>query len=342
MKEHLPIVSCVSSLFYAERWQIVAMSIEWYSYFGVSRQAYYVLSAMIGIHELLKAYDRERIIDLHYWSVPNIPELDSRLQLSTRDLAGSLNDCYLKYREAADFIIVHDVDDLIYIKHGSQFYPPLKQLWQENPLARSLNFSARTVEMESEKRFEQFSMLKSFNSMNILPDSITGKSIYNTSLIESVWIHWPTEYDRRLKSVTWNENNAILIHARNFNFGKYSNSDNRDILQETILDSKHAQKINENFENRKFIFESNKYIKEMESSMRYYSNIDECTLSIGGYDAKIFGCRSHYFCKIPRFPGIYCIESRQNYVKHVLTPFLTFYISQKSPSPTLNKNGCSL
>lgn len=52
--EHLPIVSCVSSLFYAERWQTVAMSIEWYSYFGVSRQAYYILSAMIGIHELLK------------------------------------------------------------------------------------------------------------------------------------------------------------------------------------------------------------------------------------------------------------------------------------------------
>lgn len=52
--EPLPVVSCVSSLFYAERWQTVAMSIEWYSYFGVNRQAYYLLSSMIGIHELLK------------------------------------------------------------------------------------------------------------------------------------------------------------------------------------------------------------------------------------------------------------------------------------------------
>lgn len=144
-------------------------------------------------------------------------------------MAGSLNDCFLKYREAADFILVHDVDDLIYLQQGSQFHPPLVQLWQEFPFTRSLNFSARTVEMESEAGFTKFSMLKSFNSMNVLPDSITGKSIYNTSLIESVWIHWTTEYDRRLKPVTWGEDKALLIHARNFNFGTYNTSGSRDV-----------------------------------------------------------------------------------------------------------------
>uniref|UniRef100_A0A914PMH5 Glycosyltransferase family 92 protein n=1 Tax=Panagrolaimus davidi TaxID=227884 RepID=A0A914PMH5_9BILA len=220
--ERLPIVSCVSSLYFAERWQIIAINIEWYSYFGVNRQGYYLISAMEGIYELLKAYEKLKMIDIHHWNIPDIPELNSRQELDSRDIAGSLNDCYINYREAADFIIVHDVDDLIYIKQGAPFYPAFKQHWQEFPLTKTLNLTARTVEMEAENGYEKFSMLNTFQTMNVLPERIYGKSIYNTSLIESVWIHWPTEFDKRLKSMTLDEKDAVLIHARTFKFGKYN------------------------------------------------------------------------------------------------------------------------
>uniref|UniRef100_A0AC35GK47 Glycosyltransferase family 92 protein n=1 Tax=Panagrolaimus sp. PS1159 TaxID=55785 RepID=A0AC35GK47_9BILA len=167
-------------------------------------------------------YEKIKMIDIHHWNIPDIPDLNSRKELDSRDIAGSLNDCYINYREAADFIIVHDVDDLIYIKQGAPFYPSFKQHWQQFPLTKTLNLTARTVEMEAENGYENFSMLKTFQTMNVLPERIYGKSIYNTSLIESVWIHWPTEFDKRLKSMTLDEKDAVLIHARTFKFGKYN------------------------------------------------------------------------------------------------------------------------
>ena len=52
--EQLPVVSCVSPLFYNERWHVNVFSIEYYAYFGVSRQAYYYVSVLESGFRLLK------------------------------------------------------------------------------------------------------------------------------------------------------------------------------------------------------------------------------------------------------------------------------------------------
>uniref|UniRef100_A0A914Y3R0 Glycosyltransferase family 92 protein n=1 Tax=Panagrolaimus superbus TaxID=310955 RepID=A0A914Y3R0_9BILA len=52
--EKLPVVSCVSPLFFNERWQTNMFSIEIYAYFGVHRQAYYYMSVLEDGFNLLK------------------------------------------------------------------------------------------------------------------------------------------------------------------------------------------------------------------------------------------------------------------------------------------------
>lgn len=54
VRERLPVVSCVGSTFFAERWQQALVSIEIYSALGVNRQVYYFVNGAESIYNLLK------------------------------------------------------------------------------------------------------------------------------------------------------------------------------------------------------------------------------------------------------------------------------------------------
>uniref|UniRef100_A0AC35FD50 Uncharacterized protein n=1 Tax=Panagrolaimus sp. PS1159 TaxID=55785 RepID=A0AC35FD50_9BILA len=80
----------------------------------------------------------------------------------------------------------------------------------------------------------------------------------------------------------------------------------------------------------------------MESTNRYYTAIDKCVQSIGGDNAKVYGCRTHYACKIPRFYNVHCIEARQTYQKYQITDSLNIFVPKSPSKPVINLNGCSL
>uniref|UniRef100_A0A914Y8C5 Glycosyltransferase family 92 protein n=1 Tax=Panagrolaimus superbus TaxID=310955 RepID=A0A914Y8C5_9BILA len=117
--ETLPVVACFSPLFFNERWQLAAISIESYAAAGISRQIYYLMSAVKDVYDLLKLYEKEKLIDINLWSLPKHSE--ARIHLDWRNQAAAHTDCYLQYREAAQFIIISDIDDLLFPRKEFSF-----------------------------------------------------------------------------------------------------------------------------------------------------------------------------------------------------------------------------
>uniref|UniRef100_A0A914QK16 Glycosyltransferase family 92 protein n=1 Tax=Panagrolaimus davidi TaxID=227884 RepID=A0A914QK16_9BILA len=339
IQEKLGIVSCLNPMFFAEKWQIIALSIEWYSYFGVNRQIYYFISALKGIYDMLKVYEKEKLIQIEYFTVPDIKDTDSRLQLDYHDQAGAFNDCYLNYREAADFIIVHDSDDLIYL-NGNKFYQFFIQTWISQPQTAYIHFISQFAEVYSNKTLKNFDINFTMKTLNFLPITDRGKSIYNTSLIETVWSHHATVYDKKLKPKIIQDSEGMQIHARYFYDINETLIDNVTLISSLLPTDIIA--INENFLQRKQLLSSYQSIKTMESTNRYYTAIDKCVQSIGGDNAEIYGCRTHYACKIPRFYNVHCIEARQTYQKYQITDSLNIFVPKSPSKPVINLNGCSL
>uniref|UniRef100_A0A7E4ZVZ0 Glycosyltransferase family 92 protein n=1 Tax=Panagrellus redivivus TaxID=6233 RepID=A0A7E4ZVZ0_PANRE len=358
--EHLPVVACFSPLFFNERWQLVGLSIESYAAAGVSRQAYYVMSALKGVHDLLKIYEtsRRRLVDVHYWTLPKHPE--AKLQLDWRDQASAHADCYLKYRDAADFIIVSDIDDLLFPRYGPTLHSEFSQLTHNLPGVASFFYPRFDAEVLSETTFKKFHPATTLKHVRISNKASTGKSVHNTREVEVVWIHWADVKKGNATYYKLSPEDNMFVHVRNWTFGV----DPNDFMQKSLskprnrifptiqsiippgLIRRMSEGFNETFEK----WDNRKIMNRVKTTDYYYDAIDNCynnmlnAVDIHNKNPEAQGviCPTPARCIIDRIPNVPCVVAHRTYKKVTLAPDWKFNNPVQDYSVRMERHGCIL
>lgn len=216
-RKKVDLVTCGSPMFFAERWQQAALSIEILYFYGVSKQIYYFMSSSEDMYSLLKAYESLDIISIIPWAVPDIPHINSKKQLYMRDQMAAVNDCYNRYREAADFIMIHDMDDLIFLPNGQKYYDQFNFLYRNNPDAAFLHYASYVTSVRAPKISEEFSVGNVLRSGKVGANKNLGKTIFDPKRTKSVWIHYPHFFPPQMKPYEVPSNYGLILHTRTWN-----------------------------------------------------------------------------------------------------------------------------
>uniref|UniRef100_A0AC34FQK0 Glycosyltransferase family 92 protein n=1 Tax=Panagrolaimus sp. ES5 TaxID=591445 RepID=A0AC34FQK0_9BILA len=296
------------------------------------------------------------MIDINFWGLPR--HTNARNQLDWRNQAAAHADCYLKYREAAEFIIVSDVDDFLYPRQGSNIYTELQNMARSRPKIASFFYPRFESEIVTTKKFKDFNIAESLQSIRISDKRQTGKSIHRTSLVETVWLHWA---DLKKDDAPYHKldpaDNAF-IHVRNWTFlEKY---DDVRLLNNVVYGyRKHpyypdlSAIITSNFIpilHKRFTarFSSKFEFHNVTSSEIYYDKINECynemLEKVADYYRypflKSLICPTPARCSIAAVPNVPCAVAMGTYKTIQLADdfFIDYLISKHKID--INQNGC--
>ena len=376
VSEKFEIVSCMSSVYFGERWQLYATSIEYNHYFGISRQVYYFMSALEGVYEILREYEKEKLIELRPWAIPNIANFELAGEIWNRDQRGIISDCFLRYREAAEFIIVHDSDELIMFPGGPKLKSTIESLY--NAEAAFLHLPAFKTSVQAAKEMANFNYAKTMKNIKITSETTTGKSIYRPERVEIVGVHSTLHFNQSRKMVYVDRNVGIVSHIRDWEF--------HDNIDDTLnvsdrnhykLMIKYFTKVffSKNLQNyltilRIFLFQVYDKNSSLHDLSHYVSDAQVAEI------ASIFNARMHRFasnkiirnlthysiyykladkcmeytetkcqalqnCDLPEIPEMTCVQVRQRYHKNPVNEFLSLY-SAGQHTIIYRDNGCSI
>uniref|UniRef100_A0A7E4UMX5 Glycosyltransferase family 92 protein n=1 Tax=Panagrellus redivivus TaxID=6233 RepID=A0A7E4UMX5_PANRE len=192
------IVACYAPMFYEQRWQVVTMIHELNAGFGVDFQVHYVQSVVGEVMELLDPMVKQGLLELRGLDIPDYGiELTRKLGYNpaqateARHQVMALQDCYFRYRESAEFIMISDPDDLFLPHKGDNLYDEFSYWKNMAPTASAWTFSRNFSYIATTSRLETFSVADTLNSIYLTERSEVGKSVYNPKYAETPWIHWP-------------------------------------------------------------------------------------------------------------------------------------------------------
>lgn len=72
-------------------------------------------------------------------------------ELEWRSQATAHTDCFLYYKQAAEFIIISDIDDILFPKLGTDYLSEFRRLSNSLPYASSFNYNRYNTEVVSSK-----------------------------------------------------------------------------------------------------------------------------------------------------------------------------------------------
>uniref|UniRef100_A0A914Z5G2 Glycosyltransferase family 92 protein n=1 Tax=Panagrolaimus superbus TaxID=310955 RepID=A0A914Z5G2_9BILA len=254
-----------------------------------------------------------------------------RTELEFRNQATAHNDCYLLYREAADFIIVHDPDDLLFIKNMSNFWTTLAQLHLKNPFTAGFQFGRFNSYINISKSFLHTSISKSLESVRIGSSKVFLKSVFFTGGIENVNAHFAAYLQPNFKDTFLSNNSGIFVHIRNISYVDNLFNVEKDLVFEggdknitTYIDPNHLKNIKSAVKKRMSKFREMNHLRNLSLVNHYYKLIDDCYESVyykyentNGKKLLQF-CPTHFHCKFPEIPGVNCVHAKQEFIRNDL------------------------
>uniref|UniRef100_A0AC34G653 Glycosyltransferase family 92 protein n=1 Tax=Panagrolaimus sp. ES5 TaxID=591445 RepID=A0AC34G653_9BILA len=197
VKEKYPVVMCYPPMVYESRWQQIIFAIEIYRYYGADMQIQYINSAMKEIVDLLEIYQQKGFIKIEQFAFVDFDAatiskigINPMLELNSRNQPLALTDCLMKYREASEFIIVADVDDILF-PHRKPFYNEFKFWSKLYSNSSAFMYYRSYAKVEVAETFNEFSLEKTLKSLRKVDILDIGKTVYKTEKAEAAWIHWP-------------------------------------------------------------------------------------------------------------------------------------------------------
>ena len=154
--ERHDVVSCFSPLFMSDRWDLLLLTAEVYSHYGAFMH-FYVRSMLTPLFKLLKKYENSRTVPwpgvklgknttdvMNSSSGPqraSSSRFRANLELEFRNQASAMTDCLLMYKEAAEYIMFPDPDDLIIPRMGYSYFSEFNTVSVDSFLPTFLPFS---------------------------------------------------------------------------------------------------------------------------------------------------------------------------------------------------------
>ncbi|CAD5221429.1 unnamed protein product [Bursaphelenchus okinawaensis] len=216
----VPLVFCVARMFYYENWQVALTSLELYLHHGVDLFVIPIISVVEQLHTILRHYEQLGHVRLKKGVIlPQIPELegDPNAQTDSLNMMPSQTECMYEYRNAADFIIFGDIDDVIIPRKFNSLLKEAQYYQNRFPDAPSFEFMWATTRLklhEDPQRYNIRDVISSFHVTNIAD---YGKSIVLPKRLRQGLIHFPLfdhDYAGNYTHVKLTYQDAYAVHLR--------------------------------------------------------------------------------------------------------------------------------
>uniref|UniRef100_A0A7E4UQY3 Glycosyltransferase family 92 protein n=1 Tax=Panagrellus redivivus TaxID=6233 RepID=A0A7E4UQY3_PANRE len=234
------IVSCFASMFYEQRWQTIIFIHELYAAWGIDLQVHYVQSVVGDILKLLDPFVERGLLEIRPFDIADYGlELTHKLgympaqATAARHQVMSHQDCFFRYRESAEFIMIADVDDLFLPMHGKTLYDEFTYWKNLNPIASAFLYDRKESFIQTSGKLDGFSFKSTLESIEITEKEIAGKSIYNPRFTETPWMHWPGINNTPVFNVPSNESNCLHLH---YAYDEPNNIINKTVKIENVID----------------------------------------------------------------------------------------------------------
>ncbi|KAI1726192.1 glycosyltransferase family 92 domain-containing protein [Ditylenchus destructor] len=338
MNRRLDVVACFSPLFYNERWQLIIPTLEIYRQLGVTLQVYYIQSMLVEILRFIQLYERLNVTKVETWSKLSVMNLnpsnssllpldyDPNAELEWRNQAAAHTDCLLNYREAAEFVIISDIDDVLFPRLGKTFLDEFRILSSQFPAAAGFSYNRYNTELITSNDPDDFSLSALINSARIAREWEDPKYVVKPSYVQSVWLHWPGIMDRGYMQQVPDRLN-FMVHFRNWSMVDYGASimprmqRSFELFQYQISDviqPPATADIEANF--RKFLKENSPgeiLFDNLPRQVRYYPLIAECYNRIFYARAKRpQNCPGPMRCHLPPIEGLQCALANHEQYNH--------------------------
>uniref|UniRef100_A0A914P1S5 Glycosyltransferase family 92 protein n=1 Tax=Panagrolaimus davidi TaxID=227884 RepID=A0A914P1S5_9BILA len=182
---------------YESRWQQIIFATEIYRYFGTDLQIQYINSAMKEIVDILKIYENKGWVKIEPFAFFDFDSEDVKhigmnpnLEFHARNLPLAFTDCLMKFRESSEFIIIADVDDILFPKHET-FFDEFLHLRHKHPTAVGFMYHRSYAKIDVAKHFYQFSISETIQTLKVAEPVYFGKTVYQPKYAETAWIHNP-------------------------------------------------------------------------------------------------------------------------------------------------------
>ncbi|CAD5219016.1 unnamed protein product [Bursaphelenchus okinawaensis] len=356
VQQRMGVVACFSPLFYNERWQLIIPTLEIYRQLGVDMQVFYIQSMLTDIMDYMKVYEKLNIIKINTWNMirldPNKERklgYDPNAELEWRNQATAHTDCFLNYKQAAEFIIISDIDDILFPKLGETYLEEFRRLAVTFPLGAGFSYSRYNTELIASKSPQDYSLSSLINSAKIANEWEDGKYVVRPKFIETVWLHWPGIMDSNYKMYAVDEEINIMVHMRNWSIVEKSSplkpAKNFDLFKYQISDVIQPQMTHDLERNfRRFLrLYAHKEFERLPNEVRYYPLIEECYNRIFyGRSKRPESCPGPLRCDLPKVEGLRCSIARKVYEHDSMNTKVKIHFAQDGGDFVISYNGCTM
>ncbi|CAD5227513.1 unnamed protein product [Bursaphelenchus xylophilus] len=220
VKKKVPLVFCVARMFYYENWQIALTSLELYLHHGMDLFVIPIISVIEQLHIILKHYETLGYVRLKKGIVlPRVPEFlyDPNAKTDSLNMMPSQTECLYEYREAADFIIFGDIDDVIIPRRFENLLQEVQFYHQKFPNAPSFEFMWATTQLKLHKNPQHYNVRDIVSNLHVTTIADYGKSIVIPKRLRQGLIHFPIfdhDYAGNYTHVKLGYQDAYAVHLR--------------------------------------------------------------------------------------------------------------------------------
>uniref|UniRef100_A0A1I7T7K5 Glycosyltransferase family 92 protein n=1 Tax=Caenorhabditis tropicalis TaxID=1561998 RepID=A0A1I7T7K5_9PELO len=216
--EKKPVVFCVSPVYVSEQWQNFLMAVHIFKQFG-GHMHIYLVSAVTSFFELMQEYDKSGYVTIQPWSrmlFPYVPGsiVDAYSQVEFQNTAAAHTDCLLQYKEAADFVALFNLNDILIPKIAPTYVEEFHSLIGNRSdvvylFYESINYQATVFNNT------KFFIEDMISSLTEIDRGHHGKVVINTQKLNYTYMYRPVylkdgssldvtdNFITHLKSIVW-------------------------------------------------------------------------------------------------------------------------------------------
>ncbi|CAP39798.2 Protein CBG23186 [Caenorhabditis briggsae] len=189
-----PVIFCVSPQFAAEQWQTFLVQLHVSKKYGAHLHLY-IVSMVESYFNLIREYQKMGLVSIEPWltikfPVTDGPYLEPNRNVELRNQAAAHTDCLLMYKEAASFVGILDMDDILIPTNANSYYEEFEREYSGDWLISALHYDKYDYKTIKVGDLGSQSLSAIVKNAERLPTKDTGKSFLRPERFNSTWSHW--------------------------------------------------------------------------------------------------------------------------------------------------------